>query len=200
VADQTGIANLAATRIGTASRITSLDDDRTVARALKAVWDIERQATLRDGSFNFATVTDALPAIAASDLPSGVPYPWSVAYQLPSPCLRLVAVLSVSARSDYELQGRRILCDAEAPLQVRYVADVPELALWDAEAAAAFALRLAWRCGHKIAGSAFDHDACWAEYRAAIAAAKSTDAQENPPISTEGEDDSWVSARYGAWR
>jgi len=197
MASEVEIANLAAVRIGTASRITSLDDDRTVARALKAVWAAERQAAIRDGSWNFAAVRDALPALAAG---AGVIWPYSMAYRLPGTCLRLIEVLGV-ARADYQLEAdKTIVCDAPAPLYVRYSIDVPEMAKWDAEAGAAFALRLAWRIGHKIAGSAFDAQACWAEYRAAIAGARSTDAMENPPISTETEDDSWILARQGRWR
>lgn len=198
MASEVEIANLVAVRMGSPARVTSLDDDRTLARTLKAVWATERQATIRDGSWNFAAARDALAALAPD---SGVViHPWTYAYRLPAQCLRLIEVLGV-ARADYSREGDNlILCDAPAPLYVRYAIDVPEIAKWDAEAVAAFALRLAWRCGHKIAGSAFDAQACWAEYRAAIAAAKSTDAQENPPISTAEEDDSWISARNGAWR
>lgn len=196
MASETEVANLAAVRIGTASRITSLNDDRVVARTLKAVWAAERQATIRDGSWNFAAARDAL---AVKLTGAQVLYPWTYGYELPAQCLRLIEVLD-TARDAYALEGRLILCNADAPLYVRYAIDVPEMAQWDAEAAAAFALRLAWRCGRKIAGSAFDRDACWEEYRVAIAGAKSTDAAENPPISTENEDDSWISARYGNWR
>lgn len=176
------IANAAATRIGTASRITSLDDNRTVARTLKSVWDLERQATLRDGCYNFSARRDALAAVAA---PGRVIYPWAYGYELPAQALRLIEVLDQSIGPDYQLEGRRILSDQTGPLYVRYLIDVPELAEWDALAANAFALRLAWRCGHKIAGSSFDAQACWAEYREELGKSKSADAIENPRIEQE---------------
>lgn len=199
MASQVEIANLAAIRIGTASRITSLDDNRTVARTLKAVWGAERRACLRDGSFNFATRTRDLAALDPATLEGGaVPLPWSAAFELPSDALRLLELLDSGSRASFELQGRQILCDAAAPLTVRICIDVPELGQWDAAAAGAFALRLAWRCGHKIAGSAFDAQACWAEYRQAIGASKAVDAKEAPPIAHE-ESDWIVSRQTGRW-
>lgn len=195
MASEVQIANLAAVRIGTASRITSLDDDRTVARTLKAVWDIERQAVLRDGSWNFATRGRDLAAEIATE---GVPYPWSYAYRLPADELRLLEIQNLSARDNFERQGKLILCDAEAPLYVRIVVDVPNMAEWDASAVEAFALRLAWKCGRKIAGENFDTRACWQEYREAIGAAKHVDALEMAPIAQE--DGEWIESRQGYWK
>lgn len=197
------VARAAATRMGTAARLTSLNDNTALARTLKGVWDIERKAVLRDGSYNFATVIRALAEADPASLEGGaVPSPWSKAYLLPGDCLRLLAVLDEVARADFEKASDGnlrdvLLCDAAAPLEVRIVVDRP-LERWDASAADAFALRLAWRCGRKIAGSAFDHETCWAEYRKAIADAKTTDAREAPPIVQEDCD--WILARQtGRW-
>lgn len=192
MADQSKVANLAAVRIGTQSRITSLDDNTTIARTLKAVWDIERQAVLRDGSYNFATASTDLGALGPS---FGVPYPWDYAFQMPADALRLLEVQNLASRDDYQREGSVILCNSAGPLYIRYIKDVPEVASWDAAAVEAFALRLAWRCGRKIAGSAFDLDTCWAEYRQAIGRAKAVDALENPPIAVD--DGSWIAARLG---
>lgn len=190
MSSETEVANLAAARIGTETRILSLDDDRTIARTLKAVWAIERRATLRDGSFNFATTREALPALSGT-----VPYPYSKAYQLPATCLRLLEVLNSPGRDSYQLEGGKILCDAGAPLYIRFITDVPEAALWDDAFAEAFASRLAWKCGRRIAGSDFDTQGAWSEYQTAIGRAKSVDAKENPPL--DQEESSWVTARFG---
>lgn len=192
MASETDVANLAAVRIGTQARITSLDDDRAVARTLKAVWAIERRAVLRDGSYNFATTGTDLAALAGA---VDVPYPWTYLFQLPADNLRLLEVQSLTARRDYEIQGGLIACNSAGPLYIRHIRDVPEMALWDAAAVEAFAIRLAWRCGPKIAGSSFDQNSCWQDYRLAIAGAKRVDAIENPPI--EAEDGSWIEARFG---
>lgn len=195
MASETEVANLAAVRIGTAARITSLDDNATVARALKAVWDTERRAVLRDGSYNFATASRDLAARAAS---YAVPYPWTYAFPLPADALRLLEVQNLASRMDYQLEQGDILCDSAGPLYVRVVADMPEMGLWDAAAVEAFAIRLAWRIGPKIAGSAFDMQGCWQDYRMAIGRAKTVDAIENPPIAQE--DGEWIEARLGIRR
>lgn len=195
MASETDIANLAAVRIGTESRITSLDDNKVLARSLKAVWATERQAVLRDGTYNFATTRKSLPALSANQ--AGEIAPWDFAYQLPTEALRLLEVRDLSRYDGYELEGRKILTYAAAPLLVRYVVDVAELSLWDSLAVEAFATRLAWKVGPKIAGSAFNAQACWAEYREAIGRAKGVDARENPPIPLD--DGEWIEARRGAW-
>lgn len=185
----TEIANLACVYIGTENRITSLDDDRFTARTIKGVWDIQRQATIRDGAWNFAMRRKDL---AAESLTDGVPYPWGYAFPLPAQCLRLIEVIDLT-EGQYQLEGRNILCDSAGPLYVRYQADVEEPALWDAAFTDAFARRLAWATGTRIAGSTFSEQLAWQEYQAAINAAKRVDARENPPIA-QGES-SWIEAR-----
>ena len=195
MASEVEVANLAAVRIGTASRITSLDDDRTVARTFKAVFAIERRAAIRDGSWNFAARRADL---AAEVIAEGVPYPWAYSFPLPAESLRLIEVLNLTSRDDYQLEGSSILCNSEGPLYVRYLVDVPNMAAWDASAVEAFALRLAWKCGRKVAGENFDSRACWEEYLQAIGRAKTVDALENPSIAPD--DGSWIDARHGNWR
>ena len=194
------IANLAAVKIGAEARITSLDDDRKVARELKAVWAIERRATLRAGSFNFSTRRAELASAVLG--PADSIAPWAYAYPQPSLCQRLLSVLDSSSgyeRADagYQLEGgpdgTRILSNDAGPLLVKYIIDVPEPARWDDAFAEAFACRLAWRCGKRVAGSSFDVEAAWRDFRVALGDANRVDARENPPI--EQSDDSWIDAR-----
>lgn len=196
MASETDIANLAAVRIGTEARILSLDDDRMLARTLRVVWDAERQATIRDGAWNFAARRDRLAAtVTTQEI-----YPFEFGYELPAQALRMIEVLGWS-RSDYQVEGRLILSNQAGPLSIRYLVDVPELAHWDAASAEAFACRLAWKCGKRIAGSAYDERGGEAEYREALARAKTVDALENPPI--EQAESSWIEARIasggGGW-
>lgn len=184
------IANLAAELIGTDARLTSPDDDRVLARNVKAVWDLQRRATIGDGSWNFATRRDALPALA-----DAVPYPFSYAYQLPSDALRLLEVLNDTARDSYQLEGGKILCDTEAPLYVRCLVDIAEPGLWDDGFADAFAKRIAFTIGKRIAGSTYDATMGWRLYQDAINDSKAQDARENPPI--QQEESSWIEARLG---
>jgi hypothetical protein len=208
------IANLAGVLIGDQSTITSLDDNRTLARTLKTVWDPERRATLRDGAWNFAAKRAQLAASAEIE-----PFPFIAAFPLPADCLRLIEVLNQGrpasatlpygpnpplgtsfdgVRDSYQLEGDAVLADTQGPLYVRYVYDVPEVAVWDELAANAFAHRLAAKVGKRIAGSAFDTNAAWQAYGAALGRAKHVDAGENPPL--QQEDGSWLLARRGFWR
>lgn len=184
------IANLAGELIGTDARLTSPDDDRVLARNVKAVWDLQRRATIGDGAWNFATKRAGLPALA-----DAVPYPYSYAYQLPADSLRLLEVLNDTARDNYQLEGGKILCDTAAPLYIRYLTDVTEPALWDDGFADAFAKRIAFMIGKRIAGSAYDTTTGWRIYQEALNGSKAQDARENPPI--EQEESSWIEARLG---
>lgn len=182
------VANLAAASIGTETRLTDPGDNRTFARAVAAVWDMERRAALRDGGWNFAMRRQALPALASAPA-----FGFDAAFQLPAECLRLIEVFGLT-RDSYQLEGRTILADTTGPLEVRYVTDVPEPAEWDDLFAHSFALRIAWRLGRRIAGSTFDRATAWREYRDSLNSAKATDALENPPIPMEESD--WVLARF----
>lgn len=189
MSSDTAVANLACTYIGDGARITSLDDDRHTARTIKAVWDIQRQATLRDGAWNFAMRRAGL---AAEYLENGVPYPWENSFPLPAGCLRLIEVLDL-ADGDYQLEGGAILANQTGPLYIRYLTDVTEPALWDSLFVEAFARRLAWATGDRLAGSNFSTELAWQQYEKALGNAKRVDARENPPI--ELGESSWIEAR-----
>lgn len=189
MANYVQIANLAATLIGNQARIVSPDDNTVIARTIKAVWDLQRRATLRDGEWNFACQRAGLPALAAA-----VPYPYDYAYQLPAAALRLVELID-DPRDEYRLEGRQILSNNGPPLYVRFCVDVPAPEEWDESFAEAFGARIAWKIGRRIAGSAYDEVMGAQIYRQAVEAAKSVDARENPPL--EQDESSWITARFG---
>lgn len=183
------IANMAGAHVGSETRITSPTDDRTLARTIRAVWDLQRRAAIRDGSWNFATHRANLPALA--DAPA---HGYAYQYQLPADCLRVLQIADDMAYDNFRCEGGRLLCDVDGPLAIVCLIDklVPEE--WDALFAEAFALRIAWAIGTRIAGSAFDRDKVWRDYRAVTASAKQQDAMENPNIEREESD--WITARH----
>jgi hypothetical protein len=184
------VANLAATYIGTEARISSLDDDRTVARKLKGVWDISRQAAIRDGAWNFASRRAALAAATVSD-PATI-HPWANRFPLPPESLRLIQVFDLH-HSRWQAEDDAVLCDSAGPVRVRYAIDIDEPAKWDSLFVEAFARKLAIAAGPSIAGSNFSVEVATRWYDRAIAAAKRVDARENPSI--EQADSSWIEAR-----
>ena len=78
---------------------------------------------------------------------------------------------------------------------LRYLVDVTNPSLWDDSFAEAFAARIAWAIGEKIAGSAYNVGDGWAFYQSLLSKSKSTDARENPPLAQEESD--WITARWG---
>lgn len=189
MANKTQIYNLAGSLIGTESHITDPDDDRPLARAITAVWELERRAAIRDGEWNFAVRRVGLPALVGA-----VAYPWGYAYQKPAGCLRILEILNGSARDAYQVEGETILADSGPPLYLRFLADVPNEGLWDEGFAETFAARLAWAVGEKIAGSAYNKGEGWTFYQTMLGRAKGTDARENPPVEQEESD--WILARW----
>lgn len=184
------IANLAASKIGEDDQLRSPGDDTHLGRSVAAVWNQVRRAAIRDHSWNFATRRKDLAAAALDS----VPYPWGYSFPMPAESVRLLGVLNLS-RPEYQLEGGSILCNAAGPLYIKYLIDVEETALWDDLFVEAFACRLAFQVGPRIAGSAFDKSGAWTVYQDALNQAKRVDARENPPVEMVATD--WELARGG---
>lgn len=196
MATEVQVAQLAATLIGTEARITSLQDDKAAVRAMRDVWDLQRRETIREGAWNFAARRTGLSAeagVAPAEL-----YPYAFRYPLPGDSLRLIEVLNRGYEDRYQLEDDKVLCDAAGPLYVRYSVDVTEPGKWDDQFASAFAHRIAWACGNKVAGSGFDRQGTWNAYQAVLGRAKTVDAIESPSI--DQAESSWVEARIGSAR
>lgn len=182
------IANLAATTIGTSARLTTPGDDTTLGRAVASVWEIERQAALRDGAWNFAMKRAQLAAVNPPPV-----HQFQFRFQLPADCIRLIQIYDLP-RDRWQLEGRAINADHEGALDIRYLADIEEPAEFDPLFVKAFALRIACAIGNRIAGSSFKEELNWEKYRAALAEARRVDAMENPPI--EQIESEWINARW----
>lgn len=181
------VANLAAIAVGTAARLTLPGENTVLGRAVASVWDIERKAALREGSWNFAMRRAQLSALSEAPL-----HQFAAQYQLPADCLRLIEIYRLS-RDYWQIEGRRILTDHTGALDIRYLRDVTEPAEFDPQFAHCFALRIAMSIGNRIAGSSFDMEGTDRKYRMALAQAKRVDAQENPPI--DDYESEWVTRR-----
>lgn len=182
------IANLAAITVGTAARLTTPSDNSTLGRAVASVWDIERQAALRDGAWNFAMKRVGLAALEGAPVNQ-----FSARFQLPADCLRLIEIYDL-LRDQWQVEGRTINADHEGQLVIRYIADITEPAQFDPLFAKAFALRIACAIGNRIAGSSFDEGMNWDKYKQALGEARRVDAIENPPIEQYESD--WINARW----
>lgn len=191
MADFVTIANLAASAIGEDDQLRSPDDDTHLSRSVRAVFDVERVAALRDHTWNFAMRRFALPRVANPDFDTT---PFGFAYRLPATCVRLVEVMGARAGS-YQVEGAHILSGAVAPLRIRCIVDLPEPAEWDALFVKAFAMRVAWQIADRITGDPNRVQMAERKYRAALAEAKRVDARENPAVVQAAT--GWEEARMG---
>lgn len=135
-ASDVSIVNIAATLLGE-SRITSLDDGNKVARTAKALFESSRDALLAAYNWNFAKARAALPALATAP-----PFQFNAEYQLPSDCLRLWMLNDYYVGADltdyrgapteeYSIEGRKILTNWGAPLNIKYIKRVADPAQFD---------------------------------------------------------------------
>lgn len=199
MASRVDIANLALTKLGSASKITSLTDNSVAARAMNGVYDITRKALLRRYHWSFALTRAALPALATAPA-------WGFAkqYQLPADYLRIVQVndvFAVPALNDYidgdtsawSIESGAILTDFGAPLKVRYVRDVTDEGTFDALFVSAFAAKLAAEVCEQITQSNTKKQGALADLKDALRDAVMTGAIEKPPTAIA--DDSWITAR-----
>jgi hypothetical protein len=193
MADRVTISNQALSLLGEDDQMIDPDEDTHAARTIRAVWDVVRKATLREGEFNFSIVRASLSsnaALTADDL-----YPYSFGFPLPDGFQRLVEVLDPpSIRGAYEIEKVGLVANTNGPVRIRYVEDVPETGRWDGSFVNAFAHRLAYQICERITGDRSRKNDCWAGYRAAIGKAIGVDAVENPPVETVEDD--WITARW----
>lgn len=199
MASKVAIANAALTKAGD-QHISTLDDSEgESARVISSVWDQLRDAELRARNWNFAMKRASLAALASAPA-----WGYSTEYQLPSDCLRIIQVgeffpgMSLtdyrgSSEADWQVEGRKILTNLEAPLKIRYMARIEDTTQWDALFAEAFACKLAQVICERITQSNTKRQLAMQEYRQALADAMRGDAIENPPEPLP--DDSWIMSR-----
>jgi len=81
--------------------------------------------------------------------------PWTVVYDLPSTCLRVLrfATTSDTALQRFEIVDRKVLCDTEDTLNLYYITSAPPLASYPPSFINAYTLLLASDMARQITGS-----------------------------------------------
>lgn len=202
MAAQVDICNSALTILGAAT-INAITDQTNQARALNAVWNVQRDSELRKHIWNFSIARNALPALATT--PASGPY--TQQFQLPAGCLRVLMVgdsysgadlsdyRSGPTTDDYAIEGNLVLSNLPAPLSIRYIRQVVDPTQWDAAFCAAFAAVLARVTCFRITQSTAKEKDAEQAYMQAIRDAVMANALEIPP--TFPADDTWIAARLG---
>ncbi len=141
-------------------RIASLDDDTPLSRFMAREFGYVRDECLQSYPWHFAVKRAALPV--DNEAPA---FGWTYRYTVPSDCIRLLPLRKDGAwRGDevpYELESRKILCDVSAPLKIRYIRRVTNIAEWSPLAARAFATRLALYSATRVTGKNTYYQKCF---------------------------------------
>jgi len=123
---KTSITNRALILLGSTKRMVSPDDASQVASAVEAIWPMLLEEVLAAHPWNFA-----IARYQASADVEAPPFGYKFYYQLPSDCLRWLPWNDDSEHFFVgEQEGDKLLTDAEAPINVRYIARIEDLSKW----------------------------------------------------------------------
>ena len=180
MAGKVEIANRALTKLG-AERILLLTDPNKEARTLNSMFDTVMDAELRRHRWKFALKRATLPALVATP-----EWGYTYAYQLPADFLALVQVneyylRGLKQKTLWTVESGQILTDLAAPLKIRYIRRVDNMALLDPLFVEVLACKLALEACEPLTQSSQKRQLAGEEYRFAVSEAVRQDAIENPP-------------------
>lgn len=183
------ICNRALDLLG-ADPIASLEDGSKLAGLCQRNFEPSADSVLRLYPWNAALNRVRLPALA--EAPS---WGYAAQYQLPpgpqpAYCLR---VLEVAGCDDYRIEGRRILADAPAPLDILYIGRITDATQYDPLLAEAIAARLSVQLAGNLTESGSRIEAARTHFNDILRQAKVSDAQEGG--AQQLSVDAWLQAR-----
>lgn len=152
--DTVALANLALVQVG-AARVTDLSQTGRSANAVNAAYDQVRRSELEANIWTFARTRAQLSAETTTPA-----FEYGYQYVLPSDCLRLISIEGAGAAwypdpieaeaeqyQPFQIEGRRILTNMAAPINIKYVFDETVVANWSA----AFTMMVGCRLAQVIA-------------------------------------------------
>lgn len=198
MASQTDVVNIGLTLLGS-DRILSIDDSVKAAREAKAIYDHVRDALLAGYNWTFAKSRASLSAQTAAP-----EFQFSKKYAMPSDCLRLLFIGDYyvgadlvdyrgSPSEEYEIEGRDILTDLGAPLNIKYVKRITNTAQYHPNFVLMFGAKLAYHLAEPLTQSASKQDRAENVFKQELKTAIRANAIEMPP--TRLADDDWILSR-----
>lgn len=192
MASEVDIANRALSMLGEI-RITSLDDDNKPARAMKARYELLRDAEITAYKWRFAVKRVSLAA--STDVPA---WGYSLIYNRPVDDLspikvggdtvnaETVGVFYESSgvnteQSAYEIIEGRIHTDISAPLDYEYIAKITDVGQFDALFVQALAARLASDAAEELTQSNTKAERADRMYKSILAQARRMNSLYRPP-------------------
>lgn len=196
---RTLVINLALQSIA-ATTISDPDEDIESARQAKICYDQVVRREIELHPWYFAKRQATLPANATAPT-----FKYARAFNLPSDFLRLVELedkwvfstlrnIDVAPKPAYEIQGRAVLTDLDAPLNIGYLADVTaDPTIWPPSFVQVAASALAARLAYTLTKSDGAVRLAKENYAEALAFARRNNAIQSPPVVFG--DGSWMAAR-----
>jgi hypothetical protein len=189
MASKVEIANRALQLLG-AKRIVSLSEDSRNARAINAAFEPVKLAELRKHPWCFATKRVQLPASATAPA-----FTRANSFPLPSDFIRLLSQDPEVNFNDLDwiIEGRNIITNDGAPLDVRYIYDVTDPNEMDVLFRETLSAKLAEQLCEEITQSNTKMATASAVYKESIAEARKANAIEK--IAEKPPEDEWVTVR-----
>jgi hypothetical protein len=199
MASSVDIVNSALTKLG-AKRIMDLSDTQKEAREMNAIFELRRDYLLRTYNWSFAMKRASLSALVTTP-----EWGYTLEYQFPTDCLRVVQVndywdvpgyadyLNSPDEEMYRIEGRTIRTNLGAPLKIRYLRKVTNSGEFDAAFNEVFACDLAFNCAEALTQSNSKKESAREDRRDAVMMAVRSNAIELPPQMLP--DSSWVLSR-----
>jgi hypothetical protein len=159
-------------------RIESFDDNVKAARIAKDTFADIRDKVTEAHPWNFALRRAALAANATAPT-----WEYTTAYNLPAEpnyCLRVLKVEN-PLHQDWKVEGRTIITDMGAPLNILYIQRVEAIGNWSFGGLEALSARCALEWAEAITKSAEIKQQMAQLYAAKLQEARSTDGQEGTP-------------------
>jgi hypothetical protein len=189
MASAVDICNRALQRLG-AAKIQSLGESSVNARACLMAYELVRDAVLRAHPWNFAIQRFQ---VAADATPPAFNYANS--FTLPTGSLKVLPPDPSQNFNDRDwiIEGRKLLTNDAAPLNLRCVMKVDDTTLMDPLFCEALAAKLAYELCEAITQSNEKQQNCLSAYKMIVEEAKKSNAIEKVPQTPV--DDSWATIR-----
>ncbi len=198
MASQVEICNRALVKVG-GGQISSIEDRKPAAVALKKVYETVLKSELSKKNWNFAKKRAALPKL--TEAPA-----WGFAnqFQLPEDCLKVIQVNDVfiipglsnyitSDNSPWSIEDGKVLTDFDAPLKIKYIKNITDPQDLSALFVEVFASKLAQEICFEVTQSRTGIDVAKDDYKMAVREAVQANAIELPPQGIA--DNEWMLGR-----
>lgn len=179
VTSETAVANLALQHLGERSILDIGDSGEKASVELRKAFVLTRQTLLREHYFNFSEDVVALQRLETAPVAR-----FDYAYQLPSDCLRAIAINDdeEETQDDFELASEGRLFTNADTVNLRYIKDVETVTRWDAAFVDAMALKLAVKTCKTITGSDERVESLTRAFQGlSLPSAKAADSREGRP-------------------